>query len=103
MLDGHSGEHDKKGLVSLMANSAIRRHNLPDQGHYIVADYQSFRNIYRGPFNFMWESIKEGLLYIVPTGASGILLGDPEKKAEKAQEENQEKHRRKKERKKESS
>jgi len=79
-------EDGKKGLLSLIANSAIRQKNMPDENHYQVPEYRSFRNIYRGPFNFMWGTIMDGMLYIFPTGITKILMGDPGKKAEKPQE-----------------
>jgi len=85
VLKDHGYAHNKRGIFSSIANSAIRKSNMPDAKHYHVAEYQSFRNIYRGPFNFMWESAKEGMLYIVPTGATGLLVGNPEKKAKKKQ------------------
>ena len=85
VLKDYGYAHNKRGLISSIANSAIRKTNMPDAKHYQVAEYQSFRNIYRGPFNFMWESAKEGMLYIIPTGATGLLVGNPEKKAEKKQ------------------
>ncbi len=103
LMRDHNHVFHKKALVSFIANSAVRNHNMPDHGHYIVADYQSFRNIHRGPFNFMWVSVKEGMLYIVPTGASGLLLGDPEKKAEKALDKEEKKHQRKEKKKKKAS
>lgn len=86
VLKDYGYAHNKRGLISSIANSAIRKENMPDTKHYHIAEYKSYRNIYRGPFNFMWESAKEGMLYIVPTGAAGLLLGNPEKKAEKKQE-----------------
>jgi len=85
VLKDYGYAHNKRGLISSIANSAIRKTNMPDTKHYHVPEYNSFRNIYRGPFNFMWESAKEGMLYIVPTGAMGLLVGNPEKKAEKKQ------------------
>ncbi len=85
VLKDHGYAHNKRGLISSIANSAIRKSNMPNAKHYHIAEYQSFRNIYRGPFNFMWESAKEGMLFIVPTGATGLLVGNPEKKAERKQ------------------
>jgi hypothetical protein len=83
ILKVDEGESDKHRLNTLIANSSMRNHNMPDQNNYQAPEYRTVRNIYRGPFKFMWETIKEGMLYIVPTGATGLLLGDPEKKSEK--------------------
>jgi hypothetical protein len=81
-----------KPLISTIANGAIRKTNLPGEKHYQIAEYQSYRNIYRGPFNFMWGTVKEGMMLLVPTGATGILLGDIEKKSRKKQKKEIEKH-----------
>ena len=81
-----------KPLISTIANGAIRKANLPGEKHYQIAEYQSYRNIYRGPFNFMWGTVKEGMMLLVPTGAAGILLGDIEKKSRKKQKKEIEKH-----------
>jgi hypothetical protein len=86
VLMDHDHDYKKKSMVSAIANSAIRHANLPDQKHYHVPEYTSYRNVYRGPFNFMWESAKQGMLYIVPTGATGLLVGNPEKRAKKKQQ-----------------
>lgn len=64
-----------KTLMSALANSAVRNHNLPDKGKYFVAEYTSDRNIYRGPFNFMWTSFSEGFMYIVPGRGIQSILG----------------------------
>lgn len=66
----------KRGLMSSLANSVIRTRNIPDTKHYIIADYISERNIYRGPFNFMWKSAKEGFIQIVPSKTAKGLMGD---------------------------
>ena len=84
--------HEKRGLISAIANSVIRKTNLPDHKHYQTAEYESYRNIYRGPFNYMWQTTKEGLLFILPTGATGLLLGDIEKKTRKKQRKQAKKH-----------
>ena len=85
-------DYKVKPLISTIANGAIRKTNLPDHKHYHVAEYQSYRNIYRGPFNFMWATVKEGMMILVPTGATGILLGDIEKKSRKKQKKEIKKH-----------
>ena len=88
LKDKHHELH-KRGLVSAIANSMIRKVNLPEEKHYQVAEYESYRNIYRGPFNYMWQTTKEGLLFILPTRATGILIGDIEKKTRKKQRKQQ--------------
>ena len=86
VLKDHGHDYKRRGLISAIANGAIRSTNLPEHKHYQIAEYQSYRNIYRGPFNFMWATVKEGMLFLVPSGATGILLGDIEKKSKKKQQ-----------------
>ena len=92
VLKDEDHHNQKRGLVSAIANSVIRKTNLPDHKHYQTAEYESYRNIYRGPFNFMWQTTKEGLLFILPTGATGLLIGDIEKKTQKKQRKQAKKH-----------
>ncbi|WKK65677.1 hypothetical protein [Lutimonas zeaxanthinifaciens] len=73
-----------KGLVSAIANSAIRHHNLPDEGKYLQASYYTERNQYRGPFNYMWVGVMDGMMHIVPGKSVQKVLG-LEKKDKKAQ------------------
>lgn len=72
-------------FFSSLANSALRTNNVPFHGKYLMADYYSQRNVYRGPFNFMWHSVADGMLHIVPGSFVQSLLGvDKEtKKVEK--------------------
>lgn len=62
-------------LFSSMANSALRNHNMPFQGKYLMADYYSQRNVYRGPFNFLWHSLADGMMHIVPGSFVQSILG----------------------------
>ena len=91
VLKDHEHDYKKRGLVSGIANGAIRKTNLPGNKHYQVAEYRFYRNIYRGPFNFMWSTVKEGMLELVPTGATGILLGAFEKQSEKKKQKKEKK------------
>lgn len=73
-----------KPMISAIANSAIRNHNLPDQGKYIKASYYTERNPYRGPFNFMWLSVVDGMMHIVPGKSIQKVMGlDKKDKKEK--------------------
>ncbi len=56
----------KKVLLSAIANGAIRPNNLPDQKKYLVAEYQSERNIYRSPINYIIQGLIQGFTRIVP-------------------------------------
>jgi len=66
VLDRGNEQKEKKGILSLIANAAIHHSNLPEEKHFRVAEYQSERNIYRSPFNYIAHTISEGLILIVP-------------------------------------
>ena len=62
-------------FLSAIANTAVRHNNLPTQGKYLRAEYISERNRYRGPFNFMWKSLSDGMTHIVPGTMVQKILG----------------------------
>jgi hypothetical protein len=62
-------------LISSLANSALRSHNVPTHGKYHKADYYSLRNVYRGPFNLMSHSLADGMMHIVPGGFVQSIIG----------------------------
>ena len=62
-------------FFSSLANSALRDSNTPSDKKYRKADYYSERNIYRGPFNFIWHSLADGMLHIVPGSFIQSILG----------------------------
>lgn len=70
-------QHEVKNhpLVSSLANSALRNHNVPTHGKYIKADYHSQRNVYRSPFNLMSHSLADGMMHIVPGSFVQSILG----------------------------
>jgi len=76
-------EDDKKSGLTWVANPMLRSHNLPDQRHYRIAEYTSERNLYRGPFNFLWNSLKEGMMEIVPSGTAQTFMGGKEEHKKK--------------------
>jgi hypothetical protein len=67
-------DHSKKKLKSAVANLFSSKSNLSTDSNYKKATYVTDRNIYRGPFNLMWESTKEGLLKIVPGDVAQLLV-----------------------------
>jgi len=72
-------EKNKKGMISLVANSLVRKQNLPGKKKYRTAQYTSERNLHKGPFNFIWNSLKMGFIEILPAATV-------KKKARKAME-----------------
>lgn len=69
-LRGH-----KHGTASFLANIAIRSDNIPEKNNHRIARFHSTRNQYRGPFNFIWETTKTGLMDITPGGVVKLLSG----------------------------
>jgi hypothetical protein len=61
-------------LKSSLANMFTSKNNLPADRNYKTANYRSDRNIYRGPFNLIWQSTKEGLIQIVPGEVALLFL-----------------------------
>lgn len=75
------GENDgNNGLKTFAGNLALRSTNLPEKSNYRVASYSSTRNMYRGPFNFIWESTKGGVMEIMPVGVVKIFIPSQSKK-----------------------
>lgn len=72
-----------KPLVSAIANSAVRNNNIPEEEKYIKASYYTERNPFRGPFNFMWLGVMDGMMHIVPGKSIQKVMG-LEKKDKKA-------------------
>ncbi len=75
-------DHSDRKLVviSAIANTAIRTQNLPGDKKYLTANYTSQRNLYRGPFNFIWASAMDGIVHIVPGKGIQLVLGVNKKK-----------------------
>jgi hypothetical protein len=73
--EGSDNENHSNALMSAIANTAIRHHNLPSEGKYLTAEYRSQRNRYRGPFNLMWLSLSDGMTHIVPGTLVQKIIG----------------------------
>ena len=81
--EGEEETQKKDAFLSKMANLAMKSHNLPDDKNYRTVAYHTNRNIYRGPFNFMWLSVKDGITQILPTGMTMSLMEKSQKKDKK--------------------
>jgi hypothetical protein len=77
----HARESNK--FLSVLAGSLARKDNMPNTKRYKVAEYRSPRNRHRGPFNFMWTSVKEGIAKIVPSRTARALMKPKAKKNKK--------------------
>lgn len=59
-----------KKFKSLLTNMLVKSRNLASKKNYVQATYFTRRNPYRGPFNLMWNSLRDGMLEIVPTATA---------------------------------
>lgn len=73
------GTQKKNKFLSTVANIAINNSNLPGEKKYLTAQYTVARNPYRGPFNLLWQSVKQGISEIVPGGAAKEILNSSDK------------------------
>lgn len=73
-LELRDEEAQKKKLKSTLANILTSSNNLPENRNYKTATFQTQRNIYRGTFNLIWESVREGMLEIVPSDLMQVLM-----------------------------
>ncbi len=59
-------KHGKvKGLMSFLANTVIREHNLPDTRRYKVGTIQAPRRKDRFIFNYIWQGLKSGVIDVM--------------------------------------
>ena len=63
ILDDH---HKKKALLSLLANTFIKKNRKAKDTEHVV-NYYTRRNPKRGPFNLIWNSTKGGLMNVLPS------------------------------------
>ena len=73
-LELRDEDKKKKKLMSTISNILISSNNLPENRNYKTATFQTQRNIYRGTFNLIWESLREGMLEIAPGDLMQLLL-----------------------------
>ena len=95
MITDNSKHKDKKKvLLSAIANGAIRPNNLPGQKKYLVAEYQSERNSYRSPINYILQGLIHGFTRIVPGKVAQkiIIMEDKNKNKNKKKKKNKKKN-----------
>ena len=78
----------KKVLLSAIANTAIRANNMPAQGKYLFAQYQSQRNVNRSPINYIVQGLIHGFTRIVPGKAVQNIINKDDKKGKKNKKSN---------------
>ncbi|MEP0712011.1 hypothetical protein [Algoriphagus sp.] len=69
-------QEEKKKFMSTLSNILISNNNLPENRNYKTATFQTERNIYRGTFNLIWESLREGMLEIAPGDLMQLIMGE---------------------------
>lgn len=75
---------NKKIMLSAIANSAIRPNNFPGQDKYIDTEYQSERNIYRSPINYILQGLINGFTRIVPRKGVQKMIHKEDTKSKKS-------------------
>ncbi len=73
------GTEKKNKFTTTLANIALNTSNLPGEKRYQTANFNTRRNQYRGPFNLIWQSTKEGIIQIVPGGVAKEILNSSAK------------------------
>ena len=72
------------GFLSAIANTAIRANNMPGQDKYLVADYQTKRNVARSPINYIVQGLINGFIRIVPGKGVQKMIIKEDKKGKKS-------------------
>lgn len=84
LLNEKSKDKSKNmGFLSAVANTAIRANNLPGEKNYLVASYQSNRNVYRSPVNYIVKGLIDGCIRIVPGKGVQKMIIKEDKKGKK--------------------
>ncbi|MCA6075125.1 hypothetical protein [Fulvivirga sedimenti] len=79
LIENKNDPGQRYGFLSGLFNTAIRQNNLPSENGYKSANYVTTRNLKRGPFNFMWQSIKEGMVVIIPSNTASLFINKSKK------------------------
>ena len=73
----------KRPIITTIADAAVKNNNLPDGKNYLTASYQSERNIYRSPVNYIIHGLVQGVARIVPGKNIGKMITKDNKKKKK--------------------
>ncbi|MDN3202693.1 DUF748 domain-containing protein [Algoriphagus sediminis] len=77
ILKSNSRKENK--FLSTVGKAAYHKSHIQSDKHYQEPEYYSYRNIYRGPFNFLWVNVKDGVFQTVPSGVARMFIPKPEK------------------------
>ncbi|MHA7128971.1 hypothetical protein [Algoriphagus namhaensis] len=61
-------------LLKPFTGLMYKKNHQPDQKNYKEPSYYTRRNVYRGPINLVWNSMKDGLMRTVPSGAAQMFI-----------------------------
>ena len=73
----------KRPIITMIADATVKNNNLPDGKNYLTANYQSERNIYRSPVNYIIHGLVQGAARIVPGKNIGKMITKDKKKKKK--------------------
>lgn len=76
-------KHKKRAIISMIAEAAVKNDNCPEDKHYLTATYQTERNIYRSPVNYIIQGLIQGVVRIVPGKNIGKAITKDKKKKKK--------------------
>ena len=83
MKEKENHQFKKRPIITLIGDAAIKNNNLPDHHNYLTANYQSERNVYRSPVNYIIHGLVQGAARIVPAKNIGKMITKDKKKKEK--------------------
>ncbi len=78
VLKKNSRNKDK--FLTKLGRAAYHESHTKGDKHYKEPEYYSYRNLYRGPFNFLWLNIKDGVFQTVPKGLARKFVPTSKKK-----------------------
>ncbi len=73
----------KRAIISLIAEATVKNNNYPDHKNYLTASYDTERNIYRSPVNYIIQGMVQGIVRIVPGKNIGNMATKDSKKKKK--------------------
>lgn len=76
-------KYKKRPIISMIAEAAIKNNNFPEHQNYLIATYQSERNHYRSPVNYIIQGMVKGVVQIVPGKNIGKAVSKEKKKKKK--------------------
>lgn len=74
----------KRPIISMIANAAVKNNNFPEHHNYLTATYQTERNRYRSPVNYIVQGVVQGAARIVPGKNIGNAVTKDKKKKKKS-------------------